>query len=157
MTDSDPEFILDLLNQPSWLEFIDDRGVRNFDDARAYIYNAPLAMIEQHGFGLYLVEIKSSNSAIGLCGLLKRETLQDVDIGFAFHPYAWGRGYAREAAKACVDYARDKIGLDRLVAITLPTNQGSIKLLGSLGMQYEKDLSLGDSEELLQLFAKNLR
>lgn len=156
LADGDADFILDLLNQPSWLEYIGDRGVRNLDDARDYIHNGPLAMIEQHGFGLYLVEIKSSKTAIGMCGLLKRETLDDVDIGFAFHPASWGQGYAKEAAQACVDYARDQIGLDRLVAITLPTNRSSIKLLRALGMQYEKDICLGDSEEQLQLFVKEL-
>ncbi len=157
LADNDAEFILDLLNQPSWLEFIGDRGVRTLEDARAYINNGPLAMIAQHGFGLYLVEVKSSNTPAGLCGLLKRESLEDVDIGFAFHPDYWGRGYAIEAAKACVDYARDAIGMDRLVAITLPTNKGSIRLLESLGMQYETDIRMGDSGELLQRFAKGLR
>lgn len=157
LTDTDDEFILDLLNQPSWLKYIGDRGVRNIEDARAYIHNGPLAMISQYGFGLYLVELKASRISIGLCGLLKREALDDVDIGFAFHPDYQGSGYAREAANACLDYARDHIGLERLVAITMPTNNDSIKLLDSLGMQYERNLSLDDSGELLQLFAKNLR
>lgn len=112
LTQSDAGFILDLLNQPSWLEFIGDRGVIDLEDARAYIDNGPLAMIAKHSFGLYLVEIKSSKIAVGLCGLIKRETLHDVDIGFAFHPDFWGRGYAIEAAKACVDCARDVIGLE---------------------------------------------
>jgi len=157
LTDADAEFILDLLNQPSWLEFIGDRGVRNLEDARSYINNGPLAMFRQHGFGLYLTEIKKGNIPVGLCGLLKRETLSDVDIGFAFHPDFWGCGDAGEAARACVDYAREELGLDRLVAITLPANNSSIKLLVSLGMQYEKDVSLGDSNEWLQLFVKKLR
>lgn len=157
LTDTDDEFILDLLNQPSWLKYIGDRGVRNIEDARAYIHNGPLAMISQYGFGLFLVELKASRISIGLCGLLKREALDDVDIGFAFHPDYQGSGYAREAANACLDYARDHIGLERLVAITMPTNNDSIKLLDSLGMQYERNLSLDDSGALLQLFAKNLR
>ncbi len=152
LTEADAEFILDLLNQPSWLEFIGDRGVRNLDDACAYINNGPLAMIKRHGFGLYLTEIKSSKTPIGLCGLLKRETLDDVDIGFAFHPDFWGKGYAKEAASACVDYARGPLMLDRLVAITLATNQASIALLKVIGMQYEKEISLGDSDEVLQLY-----
>lgn len=156
LTDSDAEFILDLLNQPSWLEFIGDRGVRNLDDGRAYINNGPLAMIKQHGFGLYLTEIKSSSTPIGLCGLLKRETLDDVDIGFAFHPDFWGKGYAKEAASACVDFARGPLRLERLVAITLPSNQASIALLKAIGMQYEKEISLGDSDEVLQLYARQL-
>ena len=155
LNDDDAGFILDLLNQPSWLKFIGDRGVRNLDDALAYIHNGPLTMIEQHGFGLYLVERKSDGTSMGLCGLLKRDTLDDVDMGFALHPDYWGHGYAREAAQACMDYARDQLVLDRLVAIVLPANKSSIKLLRALGMHYEKNLHLGDSDELLQLFAIN--
>lgn len=157
LADSDAEFILDFLNQPSWLEYIGDRGVKNLEDARAYIHNGPLSMISQHGVGLYLVELKASKISIGLCGLLKRDALEDIDIGFAFHPDYQGVGYAREAANACVDYAREHIGLERIVAITMPTNKSSIKLLGLLGMQYERDLTIDDSGELLQLFVKNLR
>ena len=157
LTETDDEFILDLLNQPSWLEYIGDRGVKNLEDARAYIHNGPLAMISRHGFGLYLVELKSGAIPIGLCGLLRREALEDVDIGFAFLPDYCGRGYAREAAKACLEYARNALGLERLAAITLPTNKSSIRLLESLGMRHERNVRLEENGELLQLFAKQLR
>jgi len=157
LAETDDEFILDLLNQPSWLEYIGDRGVRNLDDARAYIHNGPLAMISQHGFGLYLVELKDTGMPMGLCGLLKREALDDVDIGFAFLPDYCGLGYAREAANACLEYAGAHIGLERLVAITVPTNQSSIRLLESLGMHHECDVRLDEGGELLRLFAKKLR
>lgn len=156
LNDGDAEFILDLLNQPAWLEFIGDRGIRNLDDALAYIHNGPLAMIQQHGFGLYLVETKSGNNRIGLCGLLKRDTLEDVDIGFAFHRDSWGKGYAREAAQACLNFAGDNLGLQRVVAITLPSNTACITLLKAIGMHYEKELCLGESEEILQLFSNSL-
>lgn len=157
LNDTDDEFILDLLNQPSWLEYIGDRGVRSLDDARTYIHDGPLAMIAQHGFGLYLVELKATATPMGLCGLLKREALEDVDIGFAFLPDYGGRGYATEAANACLEYACEHLGLERLVAITLPTNKSSIRLLDSLGMHYESDLRLDEGGQLLQLFAKKLR
>ena len=91
LAESDAKFILDLLNQPSWLTYIGDRGVRNLDDARAYINTGSLAMINTYGFGLYLTEIKASRTPVGLCGLLKRDTLNDVEIGFAFHPDFWGQ------------------------------------------------------------------
>lgn len=150
---ADAEFILDLLNQPSWLEFIGDRSVRNLDDARDYINNGPLAMIKQHGMGLYLVETRSDGMRLGLCGLLRRDTLEDIDIGFALHPDACGKGFAKEAAQACIEYARTTLKLDRVVAIVMPINARSIKLLQSLGMQYEKDILFGERCERLQLLA----
>jgi RimJ/RimL family protein N-acetyltransferase len=155
LRESDAGFILDLLNQASWLKFIGDRGVRNLDDARAYINNGPLAMIGKYGFGLWLTEIRASQTPIGLCGLIKRDTLDDVDIGFAFHPDAWGKGYAKEAASACVAYAQEQAHLNRLVAITLPSNQSSIRLLRGIGLEYEKEISFEGSDEVLQLYAKN--
>ena len=156
LAESDAEFIFDLLNQPSWLKFIGDRGVCNLDDAREYIKTGPLAMINTYGFGLYLTEIKASRTPIGLCGLLKRETLNDVDMGFAFHPDFWGQGYANEAARACMNYARDNLQLERIVAITVPSNNASIRLLKTIGMQYEKEISLGNSSEVLQLYARQM-
>ena len=156
LAESDAEFIFDLLNQPSWLKFISDRGVCNLDDARAYINTGPLAMINTYGFGLYLTEIKASRTPIGLCGLLKRDTLNDVEIGFAFHPDFWGQGYANEAALACMNYARDPLQLKRIVAITVPSNNACIRLLKMIGMQYEKEISLGNSNEVLQLYATQM-
>ena len=156
LAESDAEFIFDLLNQPSWLKFIGDRGVCNLDDARAYIKTGPLAMINSYGFGLYLTEIAASRTPIGLCGLLKREALTDVEIGFAFHPDFWGEGYANEAALACMNYARDNLQLERIVAITVPSNDASIRLLKTIGMQYEKQISLGNSSEVLQLYARQM-
>jgi RimJ/RimL family protein N-acetyltransferase len=96
----DAGFIVELLNEPSFLQFIGDKGVRSLDDARAYIQQGPMAMYEQHGFGLFLTALKEGNEPIGMCGLIKRESLPDVDIGFAFLPAFWSRGYALEAATA---------------------------------------------------------
>ena len=156
LAESDAEFIFDLLNQPSWLKFIGDRGVCNLDDARAYVKTGPLAMINRYGFGLYLTEIAASRTPTGLCGLLKREALNDVEIGFAFHPDFRGEGYANEAALACMNYARDNLQLERIVAITVPSNDASIRLLKTIGMQYEKQISLGNSSEVLQLYARQM-
>src|ERR1700704_4791358 len=98
LTADDAEFILDLLNQPSFLQFIGDKGVRTLDDARQYILAGPVASYERFGFGLYLTALKESQVSIGICGLIKRETLEDVDVGFAFLPQFWSKGYAFEAA-----------------------------------------------------------
>ena len=136
----DPEdaaFILELVNDPDWLRYIGDKGVRNLDDARAYIETGPMAMYERVGFGLYCVERKSDAARIGICGLIKRDTLEDVDIGFAFLPQYRACGYAREAARATLGYARDKLGLTRVIAITSPGNDASGRLLEAIGLSFE--------------------
>ncbi|WP_234735963.1 GNAT family N-acetyltransferase [Tellurirhabdus bombi] len=131
-------FILELLNTPSWLQFIGDRGVKNLDDARNYLQNGPLASYERLGFGLYLVALKDTKTPIGLCGLIKRDSLEDVDLGFAFLPAYEGQGYGYEAASAVMNHARNTLNLQRIVAITLPDNQRSVRLLERLGLHFEK-------------------
>lgn len=132
-TTDDAEFVRGLLNDPSFLRFIGDRHVRTLDDARRYLVAGPIASYARHGFGLYLVRLRASATPIGMCGLLKRDTLDDVDVGFAFMPEFRGQGYAREAASAVMDLARTAHGLSRVVAIVSPDNVASIALLRSLG------------------------
>lgn len=152
LSEEDAEFILQLLNEPSWLRFIGDKGVRTLEDARAYILKGPVEMYLRHGFGLYLVELKAEGDSIGLCGLIKRESLEDVDIGFAFLPGYWGKGYAYEAASAVMEYGRTLLGLKRIVAITTADNETSAKLLEKLGLRFEGMLKLPDDSEELRLF-----
>ncbi|HEX7587922.1 MAG TPA: GNAT family N-acetyltransferase [Anaerolineae bacterium] len=145
----DAPFIVDLLNQPSWLRFIGDRGIRSIDDAEKYIVNVHQASYERLGFGFYLTELKEGYTPIGMCGLIKRETLNDVDIGFAFLPQYWSKGYAFEAASAVMEYARDVLNLKRIVAIATPDNDRSIKLLKRIGMEFESmTIAPEDGEEL---------
>jgi RimJ/RimL family protein N-acetyltransferase len=147
--DSDAPFIFILLNDPDFLRNIGDRGVHREEDAHRYIANGPQAMYRQHGFGLYLVELEDG-TAIGTCGLIKRDGLEDVDIGFAFLPAYRGRGYAQEAAQAVMDYGREKLGLRRILAIVTPANGSSIRLLGKIGLSQEGRVTLpGGDEELL--------
>ena len=153
----DAEFILDLLNQPSFLRYIGDKGVRTPDDARAYILNGPMASYEQFGFGLFLTELKDARIPIGICGLLKRETLDDVDVGFAFLPAFWKQGYAFESATAVIAYGRDVLGLDRIVAITSPDNDASIKVLNKLGLRFERMIRLTEDAPEVRLFISNAR
>src|SRR5437660_1495232 len=129
MSMDDATFILQLLNEPSFLRFIGDKGVRTLDDARNYILNGPIASYERFGFGLHLTQLKANDIPIGICGLLKRETLKDVDLGFAFLPQFWRKGYAFESAAAVMAYGRNAFGLKRIVAITSPANEASIKVL----------------------------
>ena len=148
----DAEFIIELLNQPSFLQFIGDKGVRTTEDAIRYIETGPQASYERFGFGLYLVELKDSGVSIGMCGLLKRDTLPDVDVGFAFLPEYWSRGYAFEAANAVMTYGRDVIGLQRIVAITSLDNVASIKLLEKIGLRFERLIKLAEDQTEVRLF-----
>ncbi|WP_191276911.1 GNAT family N-acetyltransferase [Neobacillus kokaensis] len=154
-TTDDAEFILELLNDPSWLQYIGDRGIRNVEEARAYILNGSIRMYEQFGFCLYLVERKEDHIPIGICGLVKRDSLEDVDIGFAFLPKYWGSGYAYEAASAVMEYGKQTLGLNRIVAITTQDNHASAKLLEKIGMHFEKLIQLPNDSEILRLFSTN--
>ena len=136
LTEDDAPFMLALLNEPSFIQNIGDRGVRTIADARAYVALGPMASYDRFGFGLYLVELKAPAAPIGICGILKRDELPEPDIGFAFLPAYWSQGYALESATAVRDYARDGLRLPRLLAIVSPANAGSIRLLERLGFQF---------------------
>jgi RimJ/RimL family protein N-acetyltransferase len=153
LTPEDAPFILGLLNEPSWLRFIGDRGVRTLEDAHRYIENGPMAMYARHGFGLYLMALKDGGVPIGLCGLLRRAGLDDVDIGFALLPAYWSHGYAFEAAAAVLAHARDVLGLPRVVAITTPDNEASARLLEKLGFGLERTITLPHDPQPLRLFS----
>jgi RimJ/RimL family protein N-acetyltransferase len=153
---TDAAFIHELVNEPDWLQFIGDRGVRTVEDARRYIETGPLAMYERFGFGLYLVALRPGDLPIGICGLLKRDTLSEVDIGFALlHRFA-GRGYACEAAEAVVAHARDELGLCRLVAIAARENHRSLRLLEKLGLRFERMARVTPERPESVLYARDL-
>jgi [ribosomal protein S5]-alanine N-acetyltransferase len=156
LTVGDSEFILELLNDPSWLRFIGDKGVRTLDDARDYILKNPVAMYERLGFGLYLTALKGEGVSIGICGLIKRDSLEDVDIGFAFLPKFRGEGYAYESASAAMEYGRRTFGLNRIVAITAPDNCDSAKLLEKLGFSFERMVKLSGDSGSVSLFASDV-
>lgn len=151
---TDAGFILRLLNDPGWLRYIGDRGVRDEAGALGYIEDRLLAGFRQHGFGLWIVEPREGGAPLGVCGLLKRPDLADVDLGFAFMPEARGQGIAQEAARRTLEHAANELGLRRVVAITLPDNAASSRLLLRLGMTREQPLKMGD--DLLDLYAIDL-
>lgn len=153
-TVEDAPFILELLNTPAWLRFIGDRGVRTLGDARQYILEGPLRSYEQHGFGPYLVRLKEAGLPIGMCGLFKRDTLEDMDIGFAYLPEHIGKGYGLEAATIVLDFARNELNASRIVGVVDPQNTNSIRLLEKLGMQYERSVRLNGHKEESWLFAR---
>jgi RimJ/RimL family protein N-acetyltransferase len=153
LAERDAEFILGLLNEPSFIRYIGDRGVRTTDDARRYIREGPVASYARHGFGLYRVGLRESDTPIGICGILKRDSLPDPDLGFSFLPDHWSRGFALEAASAVMRQARESLGLRRIVAITSIDNEPSIRLLGKLGFRFEGIIPFGDDESGVRLFA----
>ena len=151
----DAVFVLQLLNEPSFIEHIGDKGVRNIEQARQYLVDGPISSYERFGYGLYRVELRGYGEVIGMCGLVRRARLDDADIGYALLKRYWSHGYARESAGAVLEHARDKLGLDRVVAVVSPGNLSSIRLLESIGLAYERMIRLSDDEDELKLFATN--
>ena len=155
LSTDDAEFILALLTDPAFLRYIGDKGVRTIADARNYIETGPVASYHQFGFGLYLVATKEGGMPVGMCGLLKRESLPAADIGFAFLPQHRSKGYALEAAHAVLAYGRDQLGLDRILAITDPNNAGSIRILQKIGLRFERKVRLSDDAKELRLYSSD--
>ncbi len=152
---ADAPFMLELLNSPTWLQYIGDRNVRNIEEAENYLRNGALKSYTENGFGFYAVVEKSetlNQVPIGLCGLVKRETLPDIDIGFAFLPDLIGKGYGYEAASATLDYALNVLKIKRLVAIVNAENVKSIGLVKKIGMTFEQMITQGNEEKELMLF-----
>lgn len=149
----DCSFILALVNEPSWIRYIGDKRVRTREDALRYLQNGPLAMYERAGFGLCAVELKETGEPIGICGLIKRDTLDDADLGFAFLPAFWRKGYAFEAARAVLSHGADVLGLRRIVAILTSDNDSSKMLLQKLGFRFEDKLRVEPNGQLLDLYA----
>ncbi len=147
----DGEFILELLNEPAFVQFIGDKGIRNLDDARAYILRGPIDSYGRHGFGLYASCLRDG-TPIGICGLVKRDGLADVDIGFAFLSRYRGQGYAVESAAAVLAHARHVLRLQRIVAITSPDNVDSIAVLEKIGLKFDRTIRLDGLAPELKLF-----
>lgn len=148
-TREDAPFILRLLNEPSFIEHIADKGVRTLEQAEAYLAGGPLASYAAHGFGLWMVQAREDATPLGMCGLIRRDTLPEVDLGYAFLPEWWGRGLAREAAAACVAHGRDRLGLKALLAIVSPGNAPSTRLLDALAFRPEGRMELAPGDEVL--------
>jgi RimJ/RimL family protein N-acetyltransferase len=148
-TTDDAAFIRELLNTPGWLRFIGNRNIQTLEDARKYIENVLLPSYQQFGFGFYQVRLQADDTAIGMCGLVKRPTLPAADIGYALLPAYTGRGYAAEAATAVAHYAFNTLGFPQLLAITEQENVRSMHLLGKIGLRFERPIRLADMDLLL--------
>jgi RimJ/RimL family protein N-acetyltransferase len=153
----DAPFLLELLNTPQWIKFIGDRNVKTLDAAREYAANRLISSYHRFGFGLYMVELKEGSTPIGMCGLVRREALDDVDLGFAFLPQYTGHGYAKEAGTATINLARKKVKSKRLVAITMADNSNSINLLQKLGFNFEKTVNFPGEDQTLMMYSVSLK
>ncbi len=149
---TDAEFIIRLLNEPSFIQNIADKGIRTTEDAISYLRKGPLASYTKFGFGLNLVELKDSATPIGMCGLLQRENLDDPDIGYAFLPEFWSKGYATESLDCILSSARQAFGLQRVLAVTKVENHASIRLLEKSGFKYREMVKLYTDEPKDKLF-----
>ena len=151
----DVEFVVHLLNEPSFIEHIGDKGVRTAEEANQYLLDGPLDSYERFGYGLNMVELKETGEPIGMCGLVRRENLDDADIGFAFLEQYWSNGYARESTEAVLKHAQETLGLSRIVAIVTAENQRSIKLLEKVGLTFERMIRLSEDDAELKFFVSD--
>jgi RimJ/RimL family protein N-acetyltransferase len=156
LTLHDAAFVLNLMNQPSYHRYIGDRGVRDVPAAMNYIQTRFIESYERNGYGLYAVVVLGTATLAGICGLVKRDTLPHPDLGFAFLPTHWSQGLAREAAQATMQFARQNLGLARLLAVTHPENDPSIRLLQKLGFTFQDMVQFPGDDDVLKLFTCEL-
>lgn len=149
----DSEFIVELLNSPGWLQFIGDRNIKTEEQARHYLENGPIKSYFDNGYGLSLVERKDDQKAIGMCGIINRDTLDHPDIGFAFLPEFNGNGYAFEIASATIKHAKDQLKISKISAITVADNVRSIRLLEKIGLRFTRTFCFPNRKEELLLYS----
>ncbi|MCX7548485.1 GNAT family N-acetyltransferase [Xanthomarina sp. F1114] len=156
-TEKDAPFFLELVNTPNWIKYIGDRDVKTIDAAKSYLKEGTIKSYSDFGFGFYKLLLKEDKGkAIGTCGLVKRDQLEHVDMGFAMLPAYEGQGYGFEASEEILKLAKNQFHLEKILAITLPSNNKSVKLLEKLGLSFEKRVKPFDDDEELLLFAKEL-
>lgn len=147
------EFIFELVNEPSFKQFIGDKEVHSLEDARRYLREGPIGSYEQHGYGLFLVSVRESAMPVGICGLVKREEFDDPDLGFAFLKRFRRLGYASESARAVLEHGFDELGLRRIIAMADPDNEPSIRLLQTLGFVYARKVRMPEDDYDINLYA----
>ena len=157
ITIEDATFFLDLTNSPNWLKYIGDKNLKTVKEAESNLKKGILKSYSQHGFGFYKLLLKEENNKpIGICGLVKRKELDDIDLGFALLPKYEGKGFGYESSIEILKFAKEKFALKQILAITLPTNSNSIKLLEKLGLSFTKKINPFKKDEELLLFSKQL-
>jgi RimJ/RimL family protein N-acetyltransferase len=144
--------VLSLFNEPDVINFVGDRGIKKSDDALNYIQSGPLAMQLKLGFSLYCCQLKGSDETIGMAGLIKRDGIDEVEVGFSILSKYYRQGYAKESMNAVIDYAKSTLDLNVFQAITDPDNNASIKLLESLGFSFKSKIVLPSTDNEINLF-----
>jgi len=155
MTLTDAPFLLKLLNDPTWIQFIGDRNVNTIKDAENYIKEKMIASYQKNGFGFYVLATKDKNTSVGTTGLIDREGMKHIEVGFALLQEFTGKGYAFEATKAMLDFAHKTLKINPIVAITDLENIRSGKLLEQLGFRFDKNIQLPSFEKPSKLFVQN--
>lgn len=155
-TENDATFFYKLANSPNWIRYIGDRGLKTVTDAQLYLKEDTLKSYTEFGFGFYKLQLKENGELIGTSGLVKRDWLEYVDIGFALLPEYEGKGFGFEASEEILKLAKNQFHLNKILAITLPTNKKSVKLIEKLGLVFEKRVKPFEDDEELLLFAKTL-
>jgi len=153
LTVDDAEFILGLVNEPSFLANIGDKGVRTLDDAKEFILDGPWKRGQRRGYGQFMVELKPDGTPIGVCGLLYRKALDVTDVGCAFLPPYWRQGFAYEAASAVMKYGRSTLGVKKIVGLTSEENLASIGLLEKFGMTFQGIVKMSEDDEGTALYS----
>ena len=156
VTLDDADLMLAIWNDPAFIRFVGDRGVRTLDESRAAMSEGVLRLFERFGYGPYCLVRKSDGERIGICGLFRRDVLENPDIGFALLPHYCGSGLASEAAQAVVAHARDCLGIETLAAIVSPENSASIALLEKLGLSFERGITMPGEDEEICLYSMKL-
>ena len=153
LSDSDAAFMIRLVNDPGWIANIGDRNVHDLPQARAYIQKT-LDMYERLGFGSWVAELKATGEPIGTCGLVKRDGIDDVEIGYALLPEFRGQGLAIEGVRAVIRHAREVLGLERVAAIVTPSNADSIRVLEKAGLAFARAVTLPGKDEVYLYLAQ---
>ncbi len=156
MTLDDADLMLTIWNDPAFIRFVGDRGIRTLEEAKEAMLEGALRLYEQFDYGPYCLVQKSDGERIGICGLFRRDVLEHPDIGFALLPPYYGMGLASEAARAVVAHSRDELGIETLTAIVSPENSASIALLEKLGLSFERGITMPGEDEEISLYSMKL-
>lgn len=156
LTPGDAAFMLSIWNDAGFIRHVADRGIRTIEQASAALEVGAFALYEQHGYGPYCMTRKEDSERVGICGLFRRENLDDPDIGFAVLPEFRGIGLAGEAAEAVIIHARDDLALKYLTAIVSPDNAVSIGLIEKLGLQFDRAVTMPGEQQEIRLYGMTL-